>query len=40
MVLLVGNMDFKTVDGFVMGLWTGFTLMVVNVNGLGVGQGR
>ena len=39
-VLLVGDMDFKIVDGFVMGLWTGFTLVVVNVNGLGVGQGR
>ena len=36
-VLLVGDMDFKIVDGFVMRLWTGFTLMVVNVNGLGVG---
>ena len=39
-VLFVGDMDFKTVDGFVMALFTGFTLMVVNVNGLGVGQGR
>ena len=39
-VLLVGEMDFKIVDGFVMGLWTGFTLVFVNVNGLGVGQGR
>ena len=39
-VLLVGDMDFKIVDGFVMRLWTGFTLMVANVNGLGVGQGR
>ena len=39
-VLLVGDMDFKIVDGFVMGLWTGFTLVVVNVNGLGVEQGR
>ena len=39
-VLLVGDIDFKIVDGFVMGLWTGFTLVFVNVNGLGVGQGR
>ena len=37
-VLLVGDMDFKIVDGFVMSLWTGFTLVVVY--GLGVGQGR
>ena len=39
-VLLIGDMDFKIWDGFVMRLWTGFTLMVLNVNGLGVGQGR
>ena len=35
MVLLVGDMYFKIMDGFVMGLWTGFTLVFVNVNGLG-----
>ena len=43
MVLLVGDMDFKIVDGFVMGLWTGFSLVLVNVNGLeggGGGQGH
>ena len=39
MDLLAGDMDFKIVDGFVMGLWTGFTLVLVNVNGLG-GRGR
>ena len=38
-VLLVGDMDFKIVDGFVMGLWTGFTSVVVNVNGLRGGAG-
>ena len=38
-VLLGCGMDFKIVDGFVMGLETGFTLVLVNVNGLG-GQGR
>ena len=38
-VLLGGDMDFKIVDGFVMDLETGFTLVLVNVNGLG-GQGR
>ena len=36
-VLLVGDMDFKIVNGFVMGLWTGFTLVLMNVNGLGWG---
>ena len=44
MVLLVGDTDFKIVDGFVMGLWTLFTLVLVNVNGSffgrGEGQGR
>ena len=34
-VLLDGDMDFKIVDGFVMDLETGFTFMLVNVNGLG-----
>ena len=40
--LLGGDMDFKIVDGFVMDLETGFTLVLVNVNGLGGGgeQGR
>ena len=33
--LLGGDMDFKIVDGFVMALETGFTFMLVNVNGLG-----
>ena len=33
-VLLIGDMDFKIVDGFVMGLWTGFTLVLVNVTSL------
>ena len=33
--LLSGDMDFKTVDGFVMTLETGFTFVLVNVNGLG-----
>ena len=37
--LLACDMDFKIVDGFVMGLWTGFTLVLVNVNGLGGGGG-
>ena len=35
--LLGGNMDFKIVDGFVMTLETGFTVVIVNVNGLGGG---
>ena len=40
-VLLGGDMDFKIVDGFVMGLETGFTLVLVNVNSLrGGGGGR
>ena len=32
-------MDFKIVDGFVMGLETGFTLVLMKVNGLGGGEG-
>ena len=35
-VLLGGDMDFKIVDGFVMGLEIGFSLVLVNVNGFGV----
>ena len=38
-VLLGGDMDFQIVDGFVMALETGFTLVLVNVNGLGGGGG-
>ena len=38
-VLLGGDMDFKIVDGFVMDLETGFTLVLVSVNGLGGGGG-
>ena len=38
-VLLGSDMDFKIVDGFVMGLETGFTLVLVNVNGLGAAGG-
>ena len=34
-VLWVGDMDFKIVDGYVMVLWTVFTVVLVNVNGLG-----
>ena len=37
--LLGGDIDFKIVDGFVMTLETGFTLVLVNVNDLG-GGGR
>ena len=37
--LLGGDMGFKIVDGFVMALKTGFTFVLVNVNGLG-GGGR
>ena len=33
--LLGGDMDFKIVDGFVMALETGFTFVLVNVNGWG-----
>ena len=33
--LLGGDMDFKIMDGFVMVLETGFTFVLVNVNGLG-----
>ena len=40
-VLLVGDMDFKIVDGFVMGLSTGFTIVLVNsLAGGGGGGGR
>ena len=39
-VLLGGDMDFKIVHGLVMDLETGFTLVLVNVNGLGGGGGR
>ena len=36
--LLGGDMDFNNMDDLVRGLETGFTLMLVNVNGLrGVG---
>ena len=38
--LLGGDMDFKIVDGFVMVLETGFTFVLMNVNGLGGGGGR
>ena len=38
-VLLGGDMDFKIVDGFVMALKTGLTLVLVNVKGLGGGGG-
>ena len=38
-VLLGVDMDFKIVDGFVMDLGTGFTLVLVNVNGMGGGAG-
>ena len=38
-VLLGGNMDFKIVDGFVMGFETGFILVLVNANGLWGGGG-
>ena len=38
-VLLGGDMDFKIVDGFVMDLETGFTLVLLNVNGVGGGGG-
>ena len=39
MGLLGGDIDFKIVDGFVMTLETGFTLVLVNVNDLGGGAG-
>ena len=38
-MLLGGDMNFKIVDGFVMAFETGFTLVLVNVNGLGGGRG-
>ena len=34
-----GDMDFKIVDGFVIALETGFTFVLVKVNGLGGGGG-
>ena len=37
--LLGGDMDFKIVDGFVIALETGFTCVLVNVNGFGGGGG-
>ena len=40
MVLSGGDLDFKIVDGFVMDSETGFTFLLVNVNGLGGGSGR
>ena len=36
--LLGGDMDFKSVDGFVMTLETGLTFVLVNVNGLWQGR--
>ena len=38
--LLGGDMDFKIMDGFVMVLETGFTSVLVKVNGLGQGDQR
>ena len=37
--LLGGDVDFKVVDGFVMTLETRSTFVLVDVNGLGEGQG-
>ena len=37
LVVLGGDMDFKIVYGFVMTLETGFTLVLVNMNGSGGG---
>ena len=34
-ILLGGEMDFNTVDAFKMGLETGLTLVLVNLNGAG-----
>ena len=34
-ILLGGEMDFNTVDAFEMGLETGLTLLLVNLNGTG-----
>ena len=34
-----GDMDFKIMDGFMMGLETGFAFVLVNVNGLRGGGG-
>ena len=36
--LLGGDMDFKIMDGFVMVLETGFTFVLINVNGVGGGE--
>ena len=38
-ILLGGEMDFRTVDAFEMGLNTGLTLVFVNLNGMGGGGG-
>ena len=38
-VLLGGDMNYKIVDDFVMVLETGLTLVLVNVKGLGGGEG-
>ena len=37
--LLGGEVDFKVVSGFVLDLETDFTLVLVNVKGLGEGGG-
>ena len=39
MELLGGEVDFKVMDGFEMVLVDGFTLVLVNVKGLGGGGG-
>ena len=39
MELLGGEVDFKVVSGFVLDLETDFTLVLVNVKGLGEGGG-
>ena len=39
-ILLGGETDFRTVDAFDMGLETGLTLVLVNLNGTGGGGGR
>ena len=40
MGLLGGDIDFKIMNGFMMVLETGFTFVLVNVNGLGGGRGQ
>ena len=40
MELLCGQVDFKVVSGFEVGLEVEFTLVLVNVKGLGGGGGR